>query len=68
MTTTNTDHLTSESSRELERVLERLDAGIRDPEEGRRALERLARESEEIRQRLGTLDVVVDLVREARDP
>lgn len=50
----------------LHETLRRLKAGERDPEEGKRALERLALGREEMRKRIGVVDIAVELVREAR--
>lgn len=52
----------------LDVAMDRAWRGIRDREESLKALEQLTHESEEIRQRLGTLNIVVELVREARNP
>jgi succinate dehydrogenase/fumarate reductase flavoprotein subunit len=42
-------------------------SGIRDPETMRKAREEMNRLREELRQRIGTVDVAVDLVRDARN-
>ena len=60
----STDVLTTEEAkRELEEIL----AGHRDPETVRRACERMDRMREEIRKRVGTVDVAVPFIRELRD-
>jgi hypothetical protein len=41
--------------------------GIRDPEDARRACERMDKMREEMRQRVGETDIAVELIREARD-
>ena len=46
---------------------ERAARGRRDPEDARRACERMDRMREELRQRVGETDIAVALVREARD-
>ena len=48
---------------ELQAVMEKVSKGQRDP----KALERLNRGREELRKRVGTLNVAVDLIRDARD-
>lgn len=57
----------TESQRELQEALDRVVKGVRDPEAARKALERMKRMAEEMRQRVGVVDVAVDLIREARD-
>ena len=52
---------------ELQEAADRAAKGIRDPEAMRKALRRLNATREEIRNRVGTLDVAVDLIRSARD-
>jgi hypothetical protein len=52
---------------ELEESLERAAAGKRDPEKMRKAVEELERSREETRQKLGIVDVSVELIRDARD-
>ena len=60
-------HLQTESGRKLQETLDRVSKGIRDPEAARLARERMDREREEMRQRIGTVDVVVPILRELRD-
>ena len=52
---------------ELELAVDRLIKGIRDPEAMNRACERMDRMREEMRQRVGEVEVAVDLIREARE-
>ena len=52
---------------ELDEAIARLLKGTRDPEAGRKAREDMDRMREETRRRIGTVEVAVDLVREARD-
>jgi hypothetical protein len=52
---------------ELEIAIERMRKGIRDPEAEKEALETLSRRREELRKRIGTVDVAVELIREFRD-
>jgi Arc/MetJ-type ribon-helix-helix transcriptional regulator len=53
---------------ELQAAADRAARGVRDPEAVRKALRRMNGTREEIRSRVGTLDVAVDLIRSARDP
>jgi hypothetical protein len=52
---------------EMQERAERAVKGIRDPEDARRACERMDRMREELRQRLGETDIAVELIREARN-
>jgi hypothetical protein len=52
---------------EMQERAERAARGLRDPEDARRACERMDRMREELRQRVGETDIAVALVREARD-
>ena len=52
---------------ELQEAVDRLAKGIRDPEAMNRACERMDRMREEMRQRVGEVEVAVDLIRESRD-
>lgn len=56
-----------EAKRELDAVIARMISGVRDREAGRKAREDLERMVEETRQRIGTVDMAVDLVRDARN-
>ena len=51
----------------LQDRLERVAKGIRDPEEMRQACENMDRMREELRRRIGIVNVAVDLIRDARD-
>ncbi len=52
---------------ELRAATERAVKGVRDPEVMRRACERMDQMREELRQRVGDMDIAVELIREARD-
>jgi hypothetical protein len=52
---------------EMQAAAEKAAAGVRDPEEMRRACERMDRTREEIRRRQGLLDIAVPSLRELRD-
>lgn len=52
---------------ELGEAIARLMKRERDPAAGRKAREEMDRMREEIRRRIGTVDVAVELVREARN-
>jgi hypothetical protein len=52
---------------ELQEAADSAAKGIRDPEAMRKALSRMTATREEIRTRLGTIDVAVDLIGSARD-
>ena len=54
--------------RELEEVVARLLKGDRDPVAMRRVREDMNRMREETRQRIGTVDLAVELIRDARNP
>ncbi|HQU44018.1 MAG TPA: hypothetical protein PK867_14460 [Pirellulales bacterium] len=51
----------------LQEQMEKVAKGIRDPQEMRQALENMNRTREELRQRTGTVDVAVNLIRDARN-
>jgi hypothetical protein len=53
--------------RELEEAVARLVAGVHDTEAIRKACERMDAMREELRQRVGTIEVAVDLIRDARN-
>ena len=55
------------AKQELDQAIARLLTGVRDPEAGRKAREDMDRMREETRKRIGTVEVAVDLVRDARD-
>jgi hypothetical protein len=50
----------------IEAALERASKGIRDPKLMREAAERMDRERQELRKRVGTVDLAVPLIREVR--
>lgn len=53
--------------RDLQEALAAAAKGGRDPEEMRKACEEMDRMREELRQKIGTVDVAVDLIRAGRD-
>jgi hypothetical protein len=57
----------TEAKRELDAAIERMMSGVRDDEAARKACERMDRMREELRERIGTVEVAVDLIRDARD-
>jgi hypothetical protein len=52
---------------DLDEAITRLMTGKRDPEAGRKAREEMDKMREETRKRVGTVDVAVDLIGDARD-
>ena len=54
-------------SSELDLTIARLVSGVRDPAVGQRAREEMDCMREETRKRIGTVEVAVELVRDARD-
>jgi hypothetical protein len=52
---------------ELEKTVQDLIKGVRDPDAMDRAAQEMDEGREEIRQRLGELDIAVELTRESRD-
>ena len=52
---------------EVQAAVDRVLEGVRDPEAIRRASERMDRMREEMRQRVGNVDLTVPLIRETRD-
>ncbi len=52
---------------ELNEAIARRMKGVRDPEAARKACERMDRMREEIKKRVGTVEVAVDFIRELRD-
>ena len=56
-----------EAIAELEEAARYAASGVRDPEVMRRACERMDRMREEMRQRVGEVEVAVQLIREGRD-
>lgn len=57
----------AELVQKLQERLEKVAKGIREPEEMRQSLENMNRMREELRQRIGTVDIAVDLIRDARN-
>ena len=60
--------LADDSKERLAETLDRLAKGVRDPKEIKWAAEQMDRMREEIRQRCGTVNMAVDLIRDARNP
>jgi hypothetical protein len=56
-----------ETLAEMQERADRADRGLRDPDDARRACERMDKMREELRQRVGETDSAVALIREARD-
>ena len=56
-----------EAVHELHEILAGASTGVRDSETMRKAREEMNRMREELRQRIGTVEIAVDLIREARD-
>jgi hypothetical protein len=56
----------SEVDAELQEAIRRAMSGVRDPEEMRKARERMDRMREEVRKREGVLDIAVPAIRELR--
>ena len=63
----NPPAIPAEDLAELEQTIQDLIKGIRDPDAMDRAAQEMDEGREEIRQRLGVLDIAVELVRESRD-
>jgi hypothetical protein len=57
----------TDSNKELAEAVHRMMSGVRDPVVAQKAREDMDRMREEIRQRIGTVEVAVELVRDARD-
>ena len=51
---------------QLRQTIDRLIKGERDPEEMRKACEEMDAAREQLRQRIGTVEVAVELIRDAR--
>lgn len=58
---------TTIARQELERAVARLLGGIRDADAMQKACERMDAMREELRERVGTIEVAVDLIRDARN-
>jgi hypothetical protein len=56
------------AANELQKTLARVQAGVRDPVAIRQACERMDRMREELRKKIGIVDVAVELIRDARNP
>jgi hypothetical protein len=52
---------------EMQERADRAAKGLRDPEDARKASERMDRMREELREKVGETDLAVELIREARD-
>lgn len=65
--TTDDPIAAEDAKKDLEVVIDHILNGTRDPELMRRACERMDRMREELRKRIGTVEIAVDLIREARD-
>jgi hypothetical protein len=52
---------------EVQAAVDRVLSGVRDPEAMRQAAERMDRMREEMRRRVGDVDLAVPLIRETRD-
>ncbi len=58
---------TTTAMSELQKVIDGMQSGVRDPQAARNSLAILQSEREELRKTIGTVDAAVDLFREARD-
>ena len=68
MSTAATPEAASQPYDELRLVIDRVIRGQRDPEAMRLACERMDRMREELRARIGTVEMAVELIRDARNP
>lgn len=59
---------TNHAASDLQKTLERVQADVRDPVAMRQACERMDREREELRKKIGIVNVAVELIRDARNP
>jgi hypothetical protein len=59
--------ITAEAMAELQLAADRASKGIRDPEAMKKAAERMDRNREAVRAKVGVLNVAVDLIRSGRD-
>jgi len=66
MNATTAAGIPSEVDAELQEAIRRAMSGVRDPEEMRKACERMDRMREEVRMREGVLDIGVPSIRELR--
>lgn len=62
------DTTSTDVTKQHQEAMDRLVRGIRDPEVGRKAREEMDRMREDTRQRVGTVEVAVDFIRDARNP
>jgi succinate dehydrogenase/fumarate reductase flavoprotein subunit len=65
--TTNTGEMPAEVKRQLQQTLADLSSGVRDADKMKAACRRMDQMREENRRLLGEQNIVVELVREARD-
>ena len=63
----NTPAIPHELLAEMQERAQRAARGIRDPDDARKACERMDRMREELRERIGETNLAVELIREARD-
>jgi hypothetical protein len=63
----NVDNATTVELDDLERVVQNLINGVRDPDEMDEGAKEMDEGREEIRQRLGDLELAVEMIRESRD-
>jgi hypothetical protein len=68
MSTATTIEATSKAYDELRQAIDRVMRGERDPQATRMACDRMDRMREELQARTGTVEVAVDLIRDARNP
>jgi len=59
--------MATDAQTELHEAIAQLTSGKRDPVAMRKAAERMDRGREELRGKIGTVDVAVDLIRDARN-
>jgi len=65
--THNTNMNATAVTTELQEIVDRAAKGVRDPQDMRKAVDEMNQAREELRKKIGTVSVAVDLVREARD-
>ena len=59
--------LSAETMARMQEAAKRAQKGVRDPELMRKACEEMDRMREELKKRIGTVDVAVDFIRDARN-
>ena len=59
--------MATDAQAELHEAIAQLSSGKRDPEAMRKAAERMDKMREELRQKIGTVDIAVELIRDARN-